>query len=54
MPIGAVAPSEVWVGAEVLLKTSFILVVNSARMEEDRDSSVWGSVSAMEGDKKDW
>jgi hypothetical protein len=53
MPIGAVAPSEVWVGAEVLLKTSVVLIVNSARMEEDRDSSVWGSISAMKGDKVD-
>jgi hypothetical protein len=40
MSIDAVAPSEVWVGAEVLLKTSALLVVNSARMEEDRDFSV--------------
>lgn len=53
MPNCTVAESVLEVGAEALVKTLAIFVVNSDKMEEDGDSPELESLSAMEiGEKR--
>lgn len=53
MPICTVAEAVFEVGAETLVKTLAIFVVNSDKMEEDGDSPELESLSAMEiGEKR--